>query len=235
MRRFFNRRTLTITAISLFALIAILALTAFLWVRSNSFNHWVAGQIKTALEEYGIRAEIGAVKPGLRDLSIELKDVKLFAKDEKEPFAAFDQLNGNVKFRDLLTRNVPTEVSLQNLKLDGLKFWYKVDANGASNLSKLDFTKKGKDEKEPIEFDYAAANVELNRAEIFYVDTMRKLDGAARNLAVKITPDRDKLFRIVASADNSSFMPFTICDPCACLEWGAAFRRQPPGPGRFST
>jgi translocation and assembly module TamB len=205
MRRFFNRRTLTITAISLCALVAILALAAFLWVRSNSFNNWVAEQMKTALAEFGIRAEIGAVKPGFRDLSVELKDVKLFAKDDKEPFAAFDQLNGTVKFRDLLKRHAPTEVSLQNLKIDGLKFWYKVDANGVSNLSKLDFTSKGKTQREDIEFDYAAANVELTRAEIFYVDTMRKLDGAARNLAVKITPDRDKFFRIVASADNSTF------------------------------
>ena len=159
MRRFFNRRTLTITAISLLALIAILALAAFLWIRSANFNNWVAGQFKTALAEYRIRVEIGAIKPGFRDLTIELKDVKFFAQDEKEPFASLDQLNGNFKFRDLLTRNVPTEVSLQNLKIDGLKFWYKLDANGVSNLSKLDFTKKGKEVREDLEFDYAAANV----------------------------------------------------------------------------
>ncbi len=205
MRRFFNRRTLTITAISLFALIAILVLAGLLWVRSANFNNWAAGQFKSALAEYGIRMEIGAIKPGLRDLTIELKDVKFFAKDDQEPFASLNQVNGNFKFRDLLTRNIPTQVSLQNLKIDGLKFWYKLDANGVSNLSKLDFKGKGKEAREDIEFDYAAANVELTRAEIFYVDTMRKLDGAARNLAIKITPDRDKLFRIVASADNSTF------------------------------
>jgi hypothetical protein len=205
MRKIFNRRTLTITAIGLLAFIAILALAGFLWLRSNNFNNWVAGQLKGALAEYGIRMKIGAVKPGLRELSVELKDVRLFAKDAPEPFASFDQLNGNFKFRDLLTRNVPTNVSLQNLKIDGLKFWYKVDANGVSNLSKLDFKGKGDDARENIEFDYAAAHVELSRAEIFYVDSLRKLDGAARNLAIKITPDRDKLFRIVASADNSAF------------------------------
>lgn len=205
MRRFFNRRTLTITAISLLALIAILMLAAFLWIRSASFNNWVAGQLKTALAEYGIRMEIGAIKPGFRDLNIELKDVRFFAQDEPEPFASLEQLNGSFKFRDLFVRHVPTEVSLQNLKIDGLKFWYKLDANGVSNLSKLDFKGKGKEAREDIEFDYAAANVELTRAEIFYVDTLRKLDGAARNLAIKITPDRDKRFRIVASADNSTF------------------------------
>ncbi len=205
MRRFFNRRTLTITAISLFALIAILALAAFLWLRSNNFNNWVAGQLKTALAEYGIRMEIGAIKPGIRDLNVELKDVKLFAKDDPEPFASLDQLHGSFAFRDLFTRHTPTAVSLQNLKIDGLKFWYKLNANGVSNLSKLDFTQKGQKVREDIEFDYAAANIELTRAEIFYVDTLRKLDGAARNLAIKITPDRDKLFRIVASADNSTF------------------------------
>ena len=102
MRRFFNRRTLTITAISLLALIAILALAAFLWVRSANFNNWVAGQFKTALAEYGIRMEIGAIKPGFRDLNIELKDVKFFAQDKSEPFASLDQLNGSFKFRDLL-------------------------------------------------------------------------------------------------------------------------------------
>lgn len=205
MRRFFTRRTLAITGISLVSLFVLLGLGLLIWVKSGRFDQWVAGQLKTALAEYGIRAEIGAANPSIRNLSIELKDVKLFAKDEKEPFAAFELLQGTVKFRDLFKLNTPTEVSLQNLKLDGLKFWYKLDDKGVSNLSKLDFTRQGKDEKEDIEFDYAAANIELNRAEIFYVDTLRKLDGAARNLTLKITPDRDTLFRLLANADNCHF------------------------------
>src|SRR5206468_2277061 len=77
--------------------------------------------------------------------------------------------------------------------------------NGVSNLSKLEFKKKAEEEIEKIEFNYAAASIEINRAEIFYVDTLRKLDGAARNLEIKITPDRDKLFRILANADNCHF------------------------------
>ena len=151
MRRFLNRRTLTITALSLLGLLALVALAAFLWVRSGKFDNWVARQLKTALAEYGIRAEIGAVKPSIRGLSIELNDVKLFAKDAQEPFAVCEHLLGNVTFRDLFKRNSPTAVSLQNLKLDGLKFWYKLDAKGVSNLAKLDFTKKGKEEKERLE------------------------------------------------------------------------------------
>ncbi len=205
MRRFFNRKTLTTTAIGVSALILLLALAAFFWVRSNNFNQWVAGQIKSALSEFGIRAEIGAISPSIRGLSVELKDSKFYAKDDKEPFASFDQLNANVKFRDLFKLGKPTEVSLQNLKIDGLKFWYKLDADGKSNLSKLDFTDKKKNEKDKIEFDYAAANIELQRAEIFYIDTLRKLDGAAHNLAVKITPDRDKFFRLIANADDCNF------------------------------
>ena len=205
MRRFFQRRTLAIAAISLVAVIAILALATFLWVKSGRFDQWVVVQLKAALAEYGIRAEIGGVNPSVRGLSVELKDVKLFAKDEKDPFATFDQLNGTVRFRDLFKLNTPTEISLQNLKLDGLKFWYKVDENGVSNLAKLAFKKNVEDEIEKIEFNYAAASIAINRAEIFYVDTLRKLDGAARNLAIKITPDRNKLFRILANADNCHF------------------------------
>lgn len=205
MRRFFKRRTLAIIAITLLALITILTLSTFLWVKSGRFDQWVVVQLKAALAEYGIRAEIGGINPSVRGLSVELRDVKLFAKDDKEPFAAFDQLNGIVDFRDLFKLNTPTEISLQNLKIDGLKFWYKVDDKGVSNLSKLEFKKSAQEEIENIEFNYAAASAEINRAEIFYVDTLRKLDGAARNLAIKITPDRDKLFRIVANADNCHF------------------------------
>ncbi len=205
MRKFFQRRTLAIIAISFVSVLAIVALATFIWVKSGRFDQWVVGQLKTALAEYGIRAEIGGINPSVRGLSVELKDVKLFAKDEKEPFATFDQLNGTVRFRDLFRLNTPTEISLQNLKIDGLKFWYKVDEKGISNLSKLEFKKSTEQEIENIEFNYAAANVEINRAEIFYVDTLRKLDGAARNLGIKITPDRDKLFRILANADNCHF------------------------------
>ncbi|MFN7930761.1 MAG: hypothetical protein U0Y68_23120 [Blastocatellia bacterium] len=205
MRRLFSRRTLIIMGISLASLLVLLTVTTWLWVRSSYFDQWVVVQLKAALADYGIRAEIGGVNPSVRGLSIELKDVKLFAKDDKEPFAAFAQLNGSVAFRDLFKLNTPTEISLQNLTIDGLKFWYKVDDKGVSNLSKLEFKKSKEQEIEKIEFNYAAANATLTRAEIFYVDTLRKLDGAARNLEIKITPDRDKRFRILANADNCHF------------------------------
>ena len=205
MRRFFNRRSFIICAISLISFILVLAVTVLLWVSSNSFDQWVAGQIKTALAEFGIRAEIGSVKHDMRGLSVELKNTRLFAKDDQEPFASFEELHGSVQFRQLFGLGKTTEISLQNLKIDGLKFWYKLDENGKSNLAKLDFTKKNKIEKDKIEFDYATANIELHNAEIFYVDGYRHFDGAARNLELKITPDRDKYFRLVAAADNCNF------------------------------
>ena len=88
--------------------------------------------------------------------------------------------------------------------IDGLKFWYKLDENGVSNLSKLKFD-KNKNEPDKVEFDYAAANVELHRAEIYYIDQVRKFDGTARNLELKISPDRDKFFRLISNAENCSF------------------------------
>ncbi len=204
MWRYFTRKNFIIAALSLILLLSFLFLAGVVWVKSGRFDQWVATQLTTQLAEFGIRTEIGAVKPSLRDLSLELENVKLYPEKEKEPFTTFEKLNATVKFSDLFKLGKPTGVSLQNLKIDGLKFWYKLDENGVSNLSKLKFDKK-KDEPDKVEFDYTAANVELHRAEIFYIDQVRKFDGTARNLELKITPDRDKFFRLISNAENCSF------------------------------
>ncbi len=204
MWRYFTRKNFIIAALSLILLLSFLFLAGVVWVKSGRFDQWVATQLTTQLAEFGIRTEIGSIKPSLRDLSLELENVKLYPDKEKEPFATFEKLNGTVKFSDLFKLGKPTEVSLQNLKIDGLKFWYKLDENGVSNLSKLKFDKKN-NEPDKIEFDYAAANVELHRAEIYYIDQVRKFDGTAHNLELKITPDRDKFFRLISNAENCSF------------------------------
>ncbi len=205
MWRYFTRKNFIIAALSLILLLSFLFLAGVVWIKSGRFDQWVAAQLTSQLAEFGIRTEIGSLNPSLRGLNIELNDVKLYPGKEKEPFLTFEKLNGSVKFRDLFKLGKPTEVSLRDLNIEGLKFWYTLDANGVSNLSKLNFDKLKKDEKEIIVFDYAAAQVELHRAEIYYIDQVRKFDGTARNLELKITPDRDKFFRLISNAENCSF------------------------------
>ena len=66
------------SALGLIALAVTAALIAFLYLRSEKFNRYLAIEVEKALESYGLRAEIEKVEPELGSGAVTLRDVKLF-------------------------------------------------------------------------------------------------------------------------------------------------------------
>jgi translocation and assembly module TamB len=204
MGRFFTRRKVFISLLTIVALLVFAALTAVIVVRLGYLDQWLAARVKAALGEYGVRTEIGSLHVAVSRLEVELRDLKLHAPDAPEAFVTLDRLAARVTLHDWLGFNRPSEVRLRALTLDGLRARYTIDAQGRSNLAALHRPPERKEED--ILFTYAAATSEVRNSEIYYVDRQHKLDGVARNLLIKLTPEGENDFRVLASAEQSSFV-----------------------------
>lgn len=207
MRRLFNRRTLIIGAASLVGVALTLALIGLVLVRTGKLDDWLAAQFKSALAEYGVRLEVGELRTSVPSFVVEMRGVKLYAEGTAEPFAALDRLTARVTTRRLIGFfgfGRKGEVQLDELKLDSLRAAYRIDAQGHSNLDGLHLPKKKR--PDPFDFTYSTAQIELRNAEIIYVDTPHKFDGTARNLTVTLQPSAGLHLRVIASADDGSFV-----------------------------
>ena len=61
-----RRKRVFIALLGLLLLGGIAGLSAWLWLRSEKFNQFVAGEIKAKLLEYGLRGEIGGSPASMR-------------------------------------------------------------------------------------------------------------------------------------------------------------------------
>ncbi len=207
MRRFLTRRKLIITAFTVLLLLGAVALLGVYLVRRGELDRWLVGQMKTALAEYGVRAEIGALHTKLGDKQMELRDLKLYTQDGKEPFATLAHLSANFSVRQLagfLGFGRKGEVELQKLTLEGLRATYSVDEKGRSNLAGLHLPPDGKEQR--VDFKSATATIEVRNAEVHYLDKLHQLEGTARNLNITLSPDANHDTRIVASTEKSDFI-----------------------------
>jgi translocation and assembly module TamB len=206
MRRYFTRRHLTFSVLTIALLLGLAALVGVYLVRQGHFDRWLTGQLKTALTEYGVRAEVGSLNTRLREWQVELKDLKLYAEDGQEPFATLDQLSVTITARQLagfFGFGRKGEVDLRTLAIDGLRATYSVDEQGRSNLAGLHLPPKDRESR--IEFKSSTATIELKNAEIHYLDRLHRLAGTARNLNVTLAPAGDET-RITASSEQSDFI-----------------------------
>src|SRR5262245_56081304 len=86
-RRFTRRRLLVYWALGLIGPVIIAVLIAFLYLRSERFNRYLAIEIEKALEAYGLRAEVGGGEPEFGSGAITLRNLKLFNRQTGQPIA----------------------------------------------------------------------------------------------------------------------------------------------------
>jgi translocation and assembly module TamB len=205
MRRIITRRRLILTAFTLILLFGVVALLALFLVRQGHFDRWLAGQLKTALTEYGVEAEVGSLNTRLRDWQVELKDLKLYPENSREPFATLRRMDVAITARQLagfFGFGGKGQVDLRELTIEGLRATYKVDENGRSNLAGLHLPQR----ERRVDFSYSSATIELKDAEISYLDQLHKLSGTARNLSVTLSPDANGYTRVIAATERSDFI-----------------------------
>lgn len=186
-RRWLTRRNAFIATIAIAVGIVALILIGILSYKLGYVDRYVAGQIKSTLAEYGIRAEIKEFHTAFGPRTVEMRDIKLYDAQTNEYLGKIDRMLATVRVEDLYALNLRRHVNLESLEVDGLELWIKFDAEGRSNLRNIKLPPE--DERRRIRFAYLAAKARVNGAVIHYGDEQHNFSGEARNLSVTIEPE----------------------------------------------
>ena len=185
-RRFLNRRNLiiatTAAAIGIVALIIIVVIV----YRLGYVDHYVAGQIKDTFAKYGIRAEIRDFHTTFPPQTVEMLGVELYDSQTGEKLGKIDRMLATIRIEDLYALNLQRNITLKDLKIEGLEAWITFDEQGRSNFRNIHIPPPETNRR--ILFAYTAAHIEVKSGVIHYGDARHEISGEARNLQAVVLP-----------------------------------------------
>src|SRR5262245_4305331 len=128
LRRFF----FAIMAAAL--IVGTIAFAVWTYIRSESFNKYVAGEIKTKLRELGFRAEIGSFGISWDTQTARLRDLKIYNERTNQLVATIKKLDTMISVRDPLALDTSREIAITDVAVGGADFYYEIDGQGRTNL-----------------------------------------------------------------------------------------------------
>ena len=163
-------------ALAAFALLGMIALAAFLFVRTGAFHRFVLQKITQATSDAtGGRLEVGSFTIHWRGLSLDFYGVKLHGTETstQPPLFAVDHLDMGLSIVSILRR----QINLSRVILDRPEFNLRVDAQGRSNLPASANAGKTSSSGETVAklFDMAVQSVIVSSGVIGYNDQQAQL------------------------------------------------------------
>lgn len=200
------RKRAFITLLGLLLLGGIVVLSAWLWLRSEKFNQFVAGEIKAKLIEYGLRGEIGSFGFAWDTQTARLKDLKVYNQRTNQLVASVKSLELETEIQDLYALKLSREVTLKKLILDGVEVFVEIDEQGKSNLEGVHAAPST---SKALTFDSTKLLAGLTGGAVHYKDRQRKIETDLGDLKINAqlspqTPDSITL-QLLASTSRASF------------------------------
>src|SRR5215475_4658904 len=90
-------------------IVGTLAFAVWKYIRSESFNNYVAGEIKSALREFGLRAEIGSFGISWDTETARLRDLKIYNERTGQLVATIKRLDTLISISDPLATRLQRE------------------------------------------------------------------------------------------------------------------------------
>src|SRR5215470_14912718 len=123
--------------------------------------------VLTALEAYGLRAEVEKVEPEFGSSAVTLRSVKLFNRQTGQLVATIDRARASLTIRDPLALRLRREIVFDRLELDAVDLWVVFDEQGQSNFLGL---RRPPPLRRRINFDYSKLVGSLNKGAIHFID-----------------------------------------------------------------
>jgi outer membrane protein insertion porin family len=181
-----RRKRLLVIILVIFSLVAILALAGYFYIRSGKLNRYIANQVVTALEEYGLRTEIGKFEIAWGVRTARVRDVKIYNQTTGQLIATLGAAEMVAEIREPLALRLRREIVFKRLDLDHLDLRIEVDERGRSNLDGLHPAPP----KAPtrLTFDFSELTVALKTGTLHLNDRMRQVEGSWGNLWANAQP-----------------------------------------------
>jgi translocation and assembly module TamB len=177
------RKKLLIAGAILLALIIVLIAAAVFYVRSGRLDLLLQRQVIAALDDAGIRAEIGETRLDLSGYKVTLKGLRLFVKKDNRLFGEVDQITANFSIASYLRQ----EINLTDIEVVHPKLNLQLDQKGNFNLQSL-ISEKGKKEKEKGPVSFFSAKFIVDQGEIDFVDQQDQVTARVSDLQLHLTP-----------------------------------------------
>jgi hypothetical protein len=174
-----------IFSLAVLALILILALTAFYFIRSERVNRYLVQELERALLDYGLRAEIGEFKLQWRERTVRLGRVRVFNRETGQLITTVNDLKIAADVPNPYALKLRREVILKEVTLNGVDLYVEVDQQGRTNLRGIKSP-----EREPgrITVDYSSLLGTLNGGTVHLNDQSHNLQAVWRDLRAEARP-----------------------------------------------
>src|SRR5262245_17458788 len=179
LRRFF----FAIVAMAL--IVGTLAFAVWKYIRSESFNKYVAGEIQAKLREFGLRAEIGSFGISWDTQTARLRDLKIYNEKTNQLVASIGSLDTAISISDPLALETSREVVIKKIELEGADFYYEIDGQGRTNL---DGVHSVPSKSEAITVDTKSTVATIDGGSIHFKDLSRRIEADIREAQVTAQP-----------------------------------------------
>jgi translocation and assembly module TamB len=208
-RRYLTRRNAVIATLAIAVILVALVLIGMLAYKLGYVDRYVAGQIKSTLAEYGIRAEIKHFETKFSPRTVEMREIELYDMQTGESLGKINRMLATVRIEDLYALNLRRNVNLESLDIDGLEMWVKFDEQGRSNFRNLRLPERETNQR--ILFSYSTARVKISNSVVHYGDERYDISGEARNIVATVEPENPSApaeswsNRVTLALTNSTF------------------------------
>jgi outer membrane protein insertion porin family len=177
-----RRKRLLRIAISLLLIALAVVLAAVIFIRSGKLNRYIAGQVKQALAEFGVRTEIGGFELSWGPRTATLEGLKFYNQQTGQLLATVDRAQLLVTIPDLYALRLRREVVFERLDLTNVQTFLDIDQQGNSNFRGLHSAPPSGPGR--ISFDFSKLNVTVAGGGVNVADEADKLQATITKLQV---------------------------------------------------
>src|SRR5262245_68945 len=170
---------LLIAAASAVLLMAIMAMSAWVYVRSENFNRYVAGEIKAKLREYGARGGIGGLGISWDTQTARLRDLKIYNDRTGQLLATIERADTVIEIPDLYAAQLSRRIVIKKIEVEGADLFYEVDPQGRTNLDGLRYVRS---ESKAITIDTTRLIASVSEGAIHVKDFSRRIEAEIQGL-----------------------------------------------------
>jgi autotransporter translocation and assembly factor TamB len=117
-------------SVALIILLGVLSLAAWLYLRSERFNNFVARRIERGAQDYGLRVEVGGFTPGWSARSVRLRDLRVHNQQTGQLIATIKEAELSTDIPNLFALSLERDVILKELRLSGVELQVVIDEQG---------------------------------------------------------------------------------------------------------
>jgi len=166
-------------------LIAMTAIGALVYLRSERFNRYVAGEIKAKLSEFGLRAEIGSFGLSWDTQTARLRDLKIYNQRTGQLLVTVERAETQVEVRDLYAPKLSREIAIKKIDVEGVDLYYEIDRKGQTNWDGAHYAPP---KSQAITFDTTQLLTSLTGGAIHFKDLSRQIEAELRDLKATAQP-----------------------------------------------